>query len=421
VLIPYNTDAPIYHWPLATIGLIVLNVIVFVATSRMRSEAPDFPVDAEDWEVPEDLEAWEEPAKFEEPPSIDRWILVYGDGLHPVQWVTSNFIHGDFFHLLANMFIIWGFGLVVEGKIGWWKFLAVYFGIGIAQCAFEQALTCALIQAEPDAVQGSFGASAIAYGLIAMALVWAPKNDMNCILFILIRPIMFDVSVMMLAAVSICFEFLLATLMGWGLTSQVLHLTGAGFGFAIGVAMLKLGWVDCENWDLFSVLTQKTAFGAYDRFHEKEEGKREMLDERDLAAERERALEQIRRFTEEDQPALAYAGYQRMQRDQPQWTMPDPDFLKLIEAYLKKKMWSESVPVMVDYLRRGKSAVTVVRLRLAEILVRIEGRPAQALVVLHKLSPAVLNEKQKQKFSALKQQAEKMKAAGSFEAAPEDW
>jgi membrane associated rhomboid family serine protease len=433
VLIPYNTDAPIYHRPIATIGLIVLNVMVFVPTSKMW-EPPGAPaewgdpeffeqlenaegVDFENLEIPADFEGSDELDGMDESLPIDPWILRYGDGLHPVQWVTSNFIHDGFLHLFANMFIIWGFGLVVEGKIGWWKFLAVYFGIGIAQCAFEQTLSCVI---EPE-MFGSYGASAIAYGLIAIALVWAPKNDMNCILFILIRPIMFDMSVMWLAAVSICFEVLLAIFMGRGFTSEVLHLMGAGFGLIIGVGMLKLGWVDCEHWDIFSVLTQKTAFGAYERYHEDAGDQREVLDERDLAAERARTLDQIRKLSVEGQPAVAYAAYQKMQRDDPKWTMPDPDFLRLIEAYHKKKMFSESVPVIVDYLRRGQSAINVLRLRLAEILIRIEDRPGQALVVLSKLSVATLNDKQKQSFARLKQQAEKMKAAGSFETAAEDW
>ena len=72
---------------------------------------------------------------------------------------------------------------------------------------------------------------------------------------------------------------------------------------------------------------------------------------------------------------------------------------------------------MGDYLRRGQSALHVVRLRLAEILIRIEDRPGQALVVLSKLSGAALNEKQQQKFARLKQQAEKMKEMCIFEEA----
>ncbi|MCH7591138.1 rhomboid family intramembrane serine protease, partial [PVC group bacterium] len=42
----------------------------------------------------------------------------------------GNFVHFGEAHLVANMFFLWVFGLVVEGKTGWWKYLLIYFGIG---------------------------------------------------------------------------------------------------------------------------------------------------------------------------------------------------------------------------------------------------------------------------------------------------
>ena len=30
-LVPYNTDAPIYHYPIGTVGLIAANVLLFFA------------------------------------------------------------------------------------------------------------------------------------------------------------------------------------------------------------------------------------------------------------------------------------------------------------------------------------------------------------------------------------------------------
>ena len=138
MLIPWNTDAPLYHGPWATIALIVVNALVFGLCEAAGYEG------------------------------VEDWILVYGDGLHPLQWLTSNFIHGDFFHLLGNMFCLWGFGLVIEGKTGWLSFLGIYLGLGVVECGMEQALTLNLDGG------ASFGASAVIYGLIAMALVWAP-------------------------------------------------------------------------------------------------------------------------------------------------------------------------------------------------------------------------------------------------------
>lgn len=42
-------------------------------------------------------------------------------------------------------------------------------------------------------------------------------------------------------------------------------MVGCVIGFAVGVVFHKKGWVDCENWDLFSVMS-----GKYGRFAEKD-------------------------------------------------------------------------------------------------------------------------------------------------------
>jgi membrane associated rhomboid family serine protease len=81
MLIPFRTDAPIYYWPYATVGLIVVNCLVLGAMMT---------------------------GSFEDP---ELWILEHGR-LSPLQWVSSNFIHGGPLHLLGNMFFLWGFGPV---------------------------------------------------------------------------------------------------------------------------------------------------------------------------------------------------------------------------------------------------------------------------------------------------------------------
>ena len=64
--LPINTDAPIYHFPWATLSMILANCLVFVAM------------------LTGDVSAAE-------------WSLQYGE-INPVQWLTSNFIHGGFLH-----------------------------------------------------------------------------------------------------------------------------------------------------------------------------------------------------------------------------------------------------------------------------------------------------------------------------------
>ena len=72
---------------------------------------------------------------------------------------------------------------------------------------------------------------------MAIALVWAPVNNVHCVFVLVfglfIRTYFFDMSVMLFAMIAVCFEIFFATLAGLSMTSQVLHLMGAGLGFAI--------------------------------------------------------------------------------------------------------------------------------------------------------------------------------------------
>ncbi len=147
MLLPYGSDAPLYHIPIATGVMILANVLAFIGVLALQEQMS------------------EEQFKL----VVNQLILQYGTW-KPWQWVTSNFMHAGFLHLFGNMFSLWGFGIVVEGKIGWWRFLLVYFGIGITQSGMEQTI---MVFASEG---GSLGASAIIYGLLAICVVWAPRT-----------------------------------------------------------------------------------------------------------------------------------------------------------------------------------------------------------------------------------------------------
>jgi membrane associated rhomboid family serine protease len=216
MIIPWGTDAPIYYWPWMTIVLIVTNVLVYFGVLSL----------------PEATRA--------------SLALTLGDGLHPLQWVTANFIHGNLEHLVGNMLFLWAFAIVVEGKVGAFAFLAIYLGLGITQCGLEQVLALGMEKT------ASFGASAVIYGLMTMALVWAPRNDLNCIW--LYGSGSFDIPILVFALLYIALEVVMVALTRFALSSALLHLSGAALGFVLGSVMVKRDLVDCEGWDLFAVM-----------------------------------------------------------------------------------------------------------------------------------------------------------------------
>ena len=74
-----NTDAPIYHRLRATLALIVTNIAAFLATGcgAVNAEA-----------------LWQD------------WLLEYGKGLRPVEWLSSNFRHFGLMHVLDNIIFL---------------------------------------------------------------------------------------------------------------------------------------------------------------------------------------------------------------------------------------------------------------------------------------------------------------------------
>ena len=215
LLIPLRTDAPVYHRPVATALLIAANVLAWIGTATGAIDSA-------------------------------RWALDW-DGFNPLQWVTSNFLHAGFLHLAANMLFLWVFGLIVEGKIGTLRFLAVYLGIGVATCAVEQLLLWG---------GSSLGASTIVFGLIGMGLMWAPENEIDFVYCFF--PFIGTFS-MRVSTTAWCFGLwevawaVIHAAGGLGVGSAFLHLMGVAAGVPLGALMLRRGWVDCEGWDWFSV------------------------------------------------------------------------------------------------------------------------------------------------------------------------
>lgn len=387
MLIPWNTDAPIYYPPWATGGLILINTFVFMAV-------------------------WVSGAPLEE---IEPWMLTYGDGLHPLQWVTSNFLHAGLFHLLGNMIFLWAFGLVVEGKLGWWRFTAVYLLLGIVQSAIEQVC---MLGADGG---GSLGASAIIYGLLAMAMAWAPSNELSCILILGFRPISFEISILVLSMIYLGIEIGTSALEGFGWGTSTLHLSGAALGFAVATWLLKSGRVDCEGWDLYAVFAGREGEKVKKRKKRKPKTKAELqAASQRLEANRAAAVAEIQRLLAQGNARGAYALNKKMSQTVGEWGLSEPDSRQLTAKMLEAEAWPESVELMVSHLARFPDAVRV-RLKLAQVLVRNERRPAQALRVLAKLPPGSLPAALEAVRKKLLDEATRLREQAPVELACEDW
>ncbi|HEV3007373.1 MAG TPA: rhomboid family intramembrane serine protease [Pirellulales bacterium] len=385
MIIPWNTDAPLYHPPIATVGMIAVNTIIHLC----------FVMPADDLRP------------------IEPWMLEFGDGLHPLQWVTANFLHANLLHLLGNMIFLWAFGLVVEGKLGWLRFLVTYIGIGVVESAMEQVC---MLGADKG---GALGASGAIYGLLAISMVWAPENEMSCLLLVSFRVVTFEISIAILAGLYILIEIVTSYFEGFRMSSAVLHLSGSLVGFVWGTLLVKTDRVDCEGWDLYSVIA-----GRGGKKSKKKRVAKTPAQEKAAALQREArakaVLDQVQNLLAQGNARGAHALAKTSSRALADWQLPEEDSLKLIAALDKERAWPEAIDAMVDFLRRFPDKSARVRLKLAQVLTREEKRPAQALKVLAKL-PGNMPPQLEQLRKQLSDQAAKMQGQGAMELAAEDW
>ena len=69
-----------------------------------------------------------------------QWFALYfpkNELFQPWQIITHMFMHGNFMHILFNMFALWMFGTAVEQVLGSKKFLFVYFSAGLGAVLFQ--------------------------------------------------------------------------------------------------------------------------------------------------------------------------------------------------------------------------------------------------------------------------------------------
>ncbi|HKD37263.1 MAG TPA: rhomboid family intramembrane serine protease, partial [Pirellulales bacterium] len=340
------------------------------------------------------------------------WLLVFGDGLHPLQWISNNFLHADFMHILGNMFYLWGFGLVVEGKLGWWRFLLLYLVIGAVYGAIVQTVML-------GSYGGALGASGVIFGLMIMALIWAPKNEMNCFLLLFFRPILLDVSIIVFATTYLIWQGVVAWLSHFSMSSAMLHLTGAAVGAVAGVIFLKFNWVDCEGWDLLAVWQGKV--GSQPGKWMRASSPPPPPPPKRLDAQQSQFLAAaLRNRLRADDGAGAAEFYRKQRQAHPEWELSAADLMALIQALHKQKRWSDSVLPMNDYARQFPTNSTRVRLKLAQVLLEHERQPAKALKVLGKVSESDLPTELRPVFDKLTLIAEQRRDEADFELADDN-
>ena len=350
-------------------------------------------------------------------PDQSEFFLLQFDVINPISWFTSICMHISFGHLFGNMIGLMLFGWIIEGKVGWWRFVLIYFAIGVPASAVEQLI---MFLFAPEGC--ALGASGVVYGLIAIAMIWAPENEVTFayVFVIFFRPFWgsFNFGILGLGFFAIALEFLTAAFTMFQMSSAVLHLGGAIPGFIIAVAMIKLRQVDCEGFDMLSVWAgtrgERTLTVAQEKKNEEEALQRKEAEKKLI----ENGLFKVDQYINKGHYEMALKRFEMLRRKKKSLEMSEAQLVKIVKGFNKapdEETKLKAVPVLNTYLERFETYKIPFTLMLARTHLAIESRPRQALRVVKTLHWDQLNPKQQQFTRKLVETAKQQIADGVLE------
>jgi membrane associated rhomboid family serine protease len=238
VFVPISDDNPLreIRFPVVTVGLIVINVLVFLLELTQAGQLVT--------------------ASFAVVPTELFRVGVLGGAAHgPLDSIavpegltllTYMFLHGDPLHLLGNMLFLWVFGDNVEDAMGHARFLAFYLICGVAG-ALLHAVSAELgtaavlmkgVQAQAVGMVPLIGASAAVAGCIAAYLMLHPYVRVWVIVF---RFIPLRITALLALGAWIAMQFVMLLVPDVGPVAWWAHIGGILTGAVLIVPMRRQG------------------------------------------------------------------------------------------------------------------------------------------------------------------------------------
>jgi membrane associated rhomboid family serine protease len=170
-VLPLKDDVPTQSFPLVTVTLIAVNVLVYLYEFLLGMAPGGHPAVRAEAQRAYQAFVFEFgliPCRIGDSCPVALETLLAGA---PAPWLTvftSMFVHGGPFHVGGNMLYLWIFGNNVEDSMGKGRFLAFYLLCGVAAAA-AQYLT------DTDSAVPMVGASGAVSGALGAYLVMFPS------------------------------------------------------------------------------------------------------------------------------------------------------------------------------------------------------------------------------------------------------
>jgi len=282
MLIPIRHDnMSARRWPVVTLALIAINIIVFVAThDALTRQAPELGKakvhililaathpeltlapeaqrlvsgfkkhNPNEWAMFQDpnhkiVDPWDAHIRLvDEPYQLqqemdslsDQYAKLSTDSLaeqyafvparpRAITYLTANFLHGGWLHLIGNMWFLWLAGFVLEDAWGRWMYSVFYLVAGAAALQFHA-------WANAGSIVPTLGASGAVAALMGAFLVSFPKMKIEMMWIFLFRRYTFKAPAYTLLPLWLLMEVLYGTL--FSRTSGTAHWAHVG-GFLFG-------------------------------------------------------------------------------------------------------------------------------------------------------------------------------------------
>jgi membrane associated rhomboid family serine protease len=265
-LLPLKDNIPTLRFPILTVLLIALNVIVFAFELSWSQDAGSASgeagqLGASEYDV-ELIELGAIPYRITHPgkecglsalqaeadivcegtpkyrKAEDAGALVDLD--EPPWWVTiftSMFLHGGILHIAGNMLFLWVFGNNIEDAVGRVIFIPFYLLAGIA-AVYSQAFL------DTSATVPTVGASGAVAGVLGAYALLHPQARVLTLVFIIFFVTLVEIPAMIMLGLWFILQFLpavgqLALPDVGGQTGGVAYFAHVG-GFLVGLALIKL-------------------------------------------------------------------------------------------------------------------------------------------------------------------------------------
>jgi rhomboid family protein len=209
-MFPIQDSVPSRSVPVVTGALILINILVFFFELMLP------PQSIENLFYLFGLV----PVRFTHP----DWAAYVGfpiDNYWPL--LTYQFLHGGWFHIIANMWTLWIFGDNVEDRMGPLRFVIFYLICGVLAAVTQVWIT-------PDSTVPSVGASGAIAGVLGAYLLFFPTARLVVLVPILFFPFFFEVP----AVLFLVLWFFIQLLSGTAMLANPQQVGGIAFWAHIG-------------------------------------------------------------------------------------------------------------------------------------------------------------------------------------------